>query len=74
MRRLKLASVVPALLVLAGCPADPKIMGFIEAAEHAVQSALAAVQETKAGIDPSKLKPIDPVAQEYRLRLAFRVH
>ena len=41
---------------------DPKIMGFIETAEHAVQSALAAVQEAKTGIDPSKLKPIEPVA------------
>jgi len=41
---------------------DPKVMGFIETAEHAIQSALAAVQEAKAGVDPSKLKPIDPVA------------
>jgi hypothetical protein len=41
---------------------DPKILGFIETAEHAIQSALAAVQQAKTGVDPSKLKPIDPVA------------
>ena len=40
---------------------DPKVLGFIETAEHAIQSALAAVQEAKTGIDPSKLKPIDSV-------------
>ena len=40
---------------------DPKILGFIETAEHAIQAALEAVQEAKAGVDPSKLKPIDPI-------------
>jgi hypothetical protein len=40
---------------------DPTILGFIETAEHAISQALAAVQEAKAGVDPSKLKPIEPV-------------
>jgi hypothetical protein len=40
---------------------DPKVMGFIETAEHAIQSALSAVQDAKTGVDPTKLKHIDPV-------------
>jgi hypothetical protein len=41
---------------------EPKVLGFIETAEHAVQSALAAAQQAKTGVDPSNLKSIDPVA------------
>ncbi|HEY4900491.1 MAG TPA: hypothetical protein VIH91_06705 [Terriglobales bacterium] len=40
---------------------DPVIMGYIETAENAINAALAAVQKAKQGIDPSALKPIDPV-------------
>lgn len=40
---------------------DPKVMGYIETAEHAITAALNAVQESKAGVDPKKLKHIDPV-------------
>ena len=40
---------------------DPVIMGYIETAEHAINAALAAVQKAKQGVDPSALKPIDPV-------------
>jgi len=40
---------------------DPTVLGYIETAEHAISSALAAVQQSKQGVDPSLLKPIDPV-------------
>jgi hypothetical protein len=40
---------------------DPVIMGYIETAEHAIGAALAAVQKAKQGVDPSLLKPIEPV-------------
>ena len=40
---------------------DPTILGYIETAEHAISQALSAVQEAKTGVDPSKLKPIEPV-------------
>ena len=40
---------------------DPVIMGYIETAENAISAALAAVQKAKQGVDPSALKPIDPV-------------
>jgi len=40
---------------------DPKILGFIQTADNAINSALAAVQEAKQGVDPTKLKPIEPV-------------
>jgi hypothetical protein len=40
---------------------DPVIMGYIETAENAINAALTAVQKAKQGVDPSLLKPIDPV-------------
>jgi hypothetical protein len=40
---------------------DPKILGYIETADNAINAALAAVQQSKQGVDPSLLKPIDPV-------------
>lgn len=40
---------------------DPKILGFIQTADDAINAALAASQEAKQGVDPSKLKPIEPV-------------
>jgi hypothetical protein len=40
---------------------DPVILGFIETAENAINAALTAVQKAKQGVDPSLLKPIDPV-------------
>jgi hypothetical protein len=40
---------------------DPVIMGYIETADNAINAALAAVQKAKQGVDPSLLKPIDPV-------------
>ncbi|HVP55740.1 MAG TPA: hypothetical protein VMU45_12170 [Candidatus Eisenbacteria bacterium] len=39
----------------------PDIMGFIETADNAINAALAAIQDAKAGVDPTKLKPIDLV-------------
>jgi hypothetical protein len=40
---------------------DPKILGYIQTADDAINSALAAVQQSKQGVDPTLLKPIDPV-------------
>jgi pyridoxal/pyridoxine/pyridoxamine kinase len=40
---------------------DPVIMGYIETADNAINAALAAVEKAKQGVDPSLLKPIDPV-------------
>jgi hypothetical protein len=40
---------------------DPVVMGYIETAENAISAALAAVQQAKQGVDPSALKPIEPV-------------
>ncbi len=40
---------------------DPVIMGYIETAEDAITAALNAVQQSKTGVDPSLLKPIEPV-------------
>jgi hypothetical protein len=40
---------------------DPKIPGYIEPADNAVNAALAAVHQAKLGVDPTLLKPIDPV-------------
>jgi hypothetical protein len=40
---------------------DPTIMGYIETADNAISAALAAVQKSKQGVDPTLLKPIDPV-------------
>lgn len=40
---------------------DPTIMGFIETADNAINAALAAIQKSKQGVDPTLLKPIDPV-------------
>ena len=40
---------------------DPVIMGYIETAEHAITAALNAVQQAKQGVDPTLLKPIEPV-------------
>lgn len=40
---------------------DPVIMGYIETADNAISAALKAVQQSKQGIDPTLLKPIDPV-------------
>ena len=40
---------------------DPVIMGYIETAENAISAALAAVQQAKQGVDPSALKPIEPI-------------
>jgi len=40
---------------------DPKILGYIQTADDAINAALAAVQQSKQGVDPSLLKPIDPV-------------
>jgi len=40
---------------------DPVIMGYIETAEHAISAALSAVHQAKQGVDPSLLKPIEPV-------------
>ena len=41
---------------------DPQILGFIETADNAINAALKAIQQSKQGVDPSLLKPIDPVA------------
>jgi pyridoxal/pyridoxine/pyridoxamine kinase len=40
---------------------DPVIVGYIETADNAINAALAAVEKAKQGVDPSLLKPIDPV-------------
>jgi len=40
---------------------DPVIMGYIETAENAITAALNAVQQAKQGVDPTLLKPIEPV-------------
>ena len=40
---------------------DPKILGYIQTADDAINAALAAVQQSKQGVDPTLLKPIDPV-------------
>jgi hypothetical protein len=40
---------------------DPKILGYIQTADDAINAALSAVQQSKQGVDPSLLKPIDPV-------------
>ena len=40
---------------------DPVVMGYIETAENAISAALAAVQQAKQGVDPSALKPIEPI-------------
>jgi len=40
---------------------DPVIMGYIETADNAINAALAAVEKSKQGIDPTQLKPIDLV-------------
>jgi len=40
---------------------DPVIMGYIETAEDAITAALNAVQQAKQGVDPTLLKPIEPV-------------
>jgi pyridoxal/pyridoxine/pyridoxamine kinase len=40
---------------------DPVIMGYIETADNAINAALAAVEKAKQGVDPTLLKPIDPV-------------
>jgi hypothetical protein len=40
---------------------DPKVMGYIQTADDAINAALAAVQKSKQGVDPTLLKPIDPV-------------
>ena len=40
---------------------DPKVLGYIQTADDAINAALAAVQQSKQGVDPSLLKPIDPV-------------
>ena len=40
---------------------DPVIMGYIETAENAITAALNAVEKAKQGVDPTLLKPIDPV-------------
>jgi hypothetical protein len=40
---------------------DPVIMGYIETAENAIMAALNAVQKAKQGVDPTLLKPIEPV-------------
>jgi hypothetical protein len=40
---------------------DPKILGYIQTADNAINAALAAVHQAKQGVDPTLLKPIDPV-------------
>jgi len=40
---------------------DPVIMGYIETAEDAITAALNAVQQAKQGVDPTLLKPIEPL-------------
>jgi hypothetical protein len=40
---------------------DPVILGYIETAENAIRAALSAVEKAKQGVDPSLLKPIEPV-------------
>ena len=40
---------------------DPKILGYIETADNAINAALAAAHQAKLGVDPTQLKPIDPV-------------
>lgn len=40
---------------------DPKILAYIQTADDAINAALAAVRQSKQGVDPTQLKPIDPV-------------
>lgn len=41
---------------------DPKIMGYIQTADDAINAALGAIQEAQTVVDPAALKPIDPIA------------
>jgi hypothetical protein len=40
----------------------PAVAGFIQTADDALTAAVGAVQQAKTAVDPSQLKPIDPIA------------
>lgn len=40
---------------------DPVVLGFIEVALNAVNSALLAIRDAQAKVDPDALKPIEPL-------------
>ena len=52
-----------ALTAAASVPGvDPKILGYIQTGLNATVAGLGAVKDAQAGVDPSKLNPIEPVA------------
>ena len=55
-----IAVAIAALKGVPGLPAD--VLGYIQVADDAITNAVAAVQKAQTGVDPTTLKPIDPVA------------
>lgn len=60
--QIAMIAVQAGLVALAADPnISPEVLGYVKIALDAVNAGIVGFQDAQAGVDPSKLTPIDPI-------------